>query len=78
MASTSHDVVSEIQQLEGCLLNEPIPELQPPEQLAELEECLQLLMWCLDFNPETRPTFEHLARHDWFTGGSSGQSPDAS
>ncbi|XP_058240329.1 PAS domain-containing serine/threonine-protein kinase-like [Hemibagrus wyckioides] len=42
------------------------------------QECLQLLMWCLDFNPETRPTFEHLARHDWFTGGSSGQSPDAS
>ncbi|KAK3523377.1 hypothetical protein QTP86_029880, partial [Hemibagrus guttatus] len=38
-------------------------------------ECFELLMWCLDFNPETRPTFEHLARHDWFTGGSSGQSP---
>ncbi|KAK3547675.1 hypothetical protein QTP86_026926, partial [Hemibagrus guttatus] len=33
------------------------------------QECFQLLMWCLDLNPETRPTFEHLARHEWFTGG---------
>ncbi|XP_058240035.1 serine/threonine-protein kinase pim-1-like [Hemibagrus wyckioides] len=39
------------------------------------QECFQLLMWCLDLNPETRPTFELLARHEWFTGGSSGQSP---
>ncbi|XP_058252456.1 serine/threonine-protein kinase DCLK3-like [Hemibagrus wyckioides] len=42
------------------------------------QECFQLLIWCMDLNPETRPTFEQLARHEWFTGGSSGQSPDSS
>ncbi|XP_058260572.1 serine/threonine-protein kinase pim-3-like isoform X2 [Hemibagrus wyckioides] len=42
------------------------------------QECFQLLMWCLEFNPETRPTFQQLARHEWFTGGSSGQSQDSS
>ncbi|KAG7313894.1 hypothetical protein KOW79_022390 [Hemibagrus wyckioides] len=41
----------------------------------KMVKCFQLLMWCLDLNPETRPTFELLARHEWFTGGSSGQSP---
>ncbi|KAK3506266.1 hypothetical protein QTP70_016134, partial [Hemibagrus guttatus] len=39
------------------------------------QECFQLLIWCLDLDPEARPSFEQLTRHEWFTGGSSGQSP---
>ncbi|KAK3525274.1 hypothetical protein QTP86_024893 [Hemibagrus guttatus] len=35
-------------------------------------ECLELVMWCLDLNPKTRPTFDDLVRHEWFTGSISG------
>ncbi|KAK3508377.1 hypothetical protein QTP70_025792 [Hemibagrus guttatus] len=35
-------------------------------------ECLELIMWCLEVNPESRPTFDDLVRHEWFTGVSSG------
>ncbi|XP_058246877.1 serine/threonine-protein kinase pim-1-like [Hemibagrus wyckioides] len=31
-------------------------------------ECFELIMWCLELTPETRPTFDDLARHEWFTG----------
>ncbi|KAK2865557.1 hypothetical protein Q7C36_001613 [Tachysurus vachellii] len=40
--------------------------LKVPPDLSP--ECFHLLMWCLDVNPETRPSFEHLLRHEWFTG----------
>ncbi|XP_053503158.1 PAS domain-containing serine/threonine-protein kinase-like [Ictalurus furcatus] len=30
-------------------------------------ECFELIMWCLEINPETRPTFADLVRHEWFT-----------
>ncbi|XP_017305929.1 probable serine/threonine-protein kinase MARK-A [Ictalurus punctatus] len=32
-------------------------------------ELLELLIWCLDFNPQLRPTFEDLLRHEWFVEG---------
>ncbi|XP_017343901.1 probable serine/threonine-protein kinase MARK-A isoform X2 [Ictalurus punctatus] len=40
-------------QLELC------PDMSP--------ECFDLVMWCLDFNPEMRPSFDDLVRHEWFT-----------
>ncbi|GAA6099293.1 probable serine/threonine-protein kinase MARK-A isoform X3 [Tachysurus ichikawai] len=40
--------------------------LKVPPDLSP--DCFHLIMWCLDVNPETRPTFEHLHRHEWFTG----------
>ncbi|KAF4071666.1 hypothetical protein AMELA_G00275900 [Ameiurus melas] len=30
-------------------------------------ECFDLIMWCLEFNPEMRPSFDDLVRHEWFT-----------
>ncbi|KAM9449759.1 serine/threonine-protein kinase pim-2-like [Clarias gariepinus] len=30
-------------------------------------ECFDLMMWCLDLNPEMRPGFNILLRHEWFT-----------
>ncbi|XP_053487408.1 uncharacterized protein LOC128611703 isoform X1 [Ictalurus furcatus] len=40
-------------QLELC------PDMSP--------ECFDLIMWCLEFNPEMRPSFDDLVRHEWFT-----------
>ncbi|KAM9470649.1 uncharacterized protein Hap1MRO34_012592 [Clarias gariepinus] len=30
-------------------------------------ECFELIMWCLELNPDMRPTFDDLLRHEWFT-----------
>ncbi|KAF5897422.1 aurora kinase-like isoform X1, partial [Clarias magur] len=30
-------------------------------------ESFDLMMWCLDLNPEMRPGFDDLLRHEWFT-----------
>ncbi|XP_046698316.1 serine/threonine-protein kinase pim-3-like [Silurus meridionalis] len=32
-------------------------------------ECFELIMWCLELNPELRPSFEDIFGHEWFEGG---------
>ncbi|KAK2821616.1 hypothetical protein Q7C36_020959 [Tachysurus vachellii] len=31
------------------------------------QDCFELMLWCLDLNPNLRPTFEDLLGHEWFT-----------
>ncbi|TTB41852.1 Serine/threonine-protein kinase pim-1 [Bagarius yarrelli] len=31
------------------------------------QDCFDLMMWCLELNPELRPTFQDLLQHEWFT-----------
>ncbi|XP_058242912.1 serine/threonine-protein kinase pim-1-like [Hemibagrus wyckioides] len=35
------------------------------------EACHSLINWCLDPEPECRPTFEEILSHQWFTSGGS-------
>ncbi|XP_046698226.1 shaggy-related protein kinase gamma-like isoform X2 [Silurus meridionalis] len=32
-------------------------------------ECFELIMWCLELNPELRPSFEDILGHEWFECG---------
>ncbi|KAK3506311.1 hypothetical protein QTP70_016497 [Hemibagrus guttatus] len=35
------------------------------------EACHNLINWCMDLDPESRPTFEEVLSHEWFTSGGS-------